>query len=150
MESHRKQLLEQIMSSMGELHRCFATSRDSFLATFNLSRPQMDLLFSLKHGSKTTGQLAKRFSITSSAVSQMVDQLETKGLVERINDTKDRRVTNVKLAPEAVKVFQSVRNKFISHLKERFTNVTNDELETLLNILTKTVNNIEKDTAWKK
>ena len=150
MDSERKKLLEQIMTSMSELHRCFATARDGFLAQFKLSRAQMELLLSLKHGKRTIGDLAKNFSITSSAVSQMVDQLERKGLVERNSDPQDRRVTHIKLAKEPTKVFQDVRNKFTTHLSERFSGITKDELETLLAILNKTVNHVGKEATWKK
>src|SRR4051812_41409175 len=106
MELSRKQLLEKVLANIGELHRCFATSRDGFLAQFELSRPQMELLFSVKHGQRSTGELAKAFSITSSAISQMVDQLERKKLVERVHNPDDRRVTYIKLAHQASKAFQ--------------------------------------------
>lgn len=145
MESSRKQLLEKIASNMGELHRCVATSRDGFLAQFELSRPQMELLFSIKHEARSTGELAKLFNITSSAISQMVDQLERKALVERFRDHEDRRITYVKLAPEARKEFNSFRDKFILRLSERFNSITNSELETLLKITTKTLNHLEKE-----
>ena len=150
MELSRKQLLEKIMANMGELHTCIASSRDGFLAQFELSRPQMELLFSVKHTARSTGELAKMFNITSSAVSQMVDQLERKQLVERVRDHTDRRVTYVKLADEAHKEFNVFRAKFIDRLSERFTSVTDDELVTLQNILTKTIDHLKKETLWKK
>lgn len=150
MKLERKQLLERILASIGELHRCFATSRDGFLAQFELSRPQMELLFSLKHGERSTGEIAKRFSITSSAVSQMVDQLERKKLVERFQKSDDRRVTYIKLAHQARQVFEKMRSKYINHLSSRFTDISDEELETLLHILEKTINHVGKDTTWKK
>lgn len=150
MENKRYKLLEQIMFNLGGLHRTFATTRDGFLAKFNLSRPQMELLYSLKYGAKTTGELAKTFSVTSSAVSQMVDQLVIKGLVERISNPDDRRVTNVQVAPEAVTVFQKVQDEYISHLCERFIGVTDEELVTLLEILTKTLENMQSQKLTNK
>lgn len=150
MDKSRKLLLEQIMRSIGEFHRCFATSRDSFLAQFQLSRSQMELLIALKHRSSTTGELADKFSVTSSAITQMVDQLETKKLVTRYRDQADKRVTCIRLAPEAKKYFEAVRNQFIEHLGQRFESISNQELETLQTILKKTINTVEKDTKWKK
>lgn len=150
MEIQRTQLLEQIMASMGELHRCFATTRDGFLAQFKLSRPQMEVLIALKQRPYSTGELAKEFSISSSAVSQMVDQLENKELVERRRDQQDRRKTTIQLAPQTRTVFNNVRGKFINHLGKRFTDISNAELETLLKIVTKTANRVGKDTTWKK
>ena len=150
MEISRKQLLENIMANMGELHTCMASSRDGFLAQFELSRPQMELLFSIKHAARSTGELAKMFNITSSAVSQMVDQLERKQLVERVRDHTDRRITYIKLADEARKEFNAFREKFIARLGERFNSVTDKELETLQAILTKTIDNLKKESLWKK
>lgn len=150
MNKSRKDLIEKIMGSIGELHRCFATSRDSYLAQFKLNRPQLELLFSLKHGPRTTGELARQFSVSSSAVSQMVDQLERKKLVERSSGSKDRRVTNVSLAPDAKAQFVKLRNQFIEHLSGRFTDIDNTELESLLKVLTKTVDHLEKEKIWKK
>ncbi len=145
MEILRKQLLENIMGAIGELHRHFATSRDVFLAKFKLTRPQMELLFSIKHAQLSTGELAQRFGITSSAVSQMVDQLERKKLVQRVSKPGDRRVTYVTLAPQAHKQFEKLRTQFTEHLSQRFESLTTKELETLLHILTKTVKTMEKE-----
>jgi DNA-binding MarR family transcriptional regulator len=110
----------------------------------------MELLFSVKHNQQSTGELAKQFSITSSAVSQMVDQLERKKLVERVQNSDDRRVTYVKLAHEARKVFDNMRTKYVDHLSERFTDISNQELETLLKILEKTIKHVGKEPTWKK
>lgn len=144
MEKEREQLLENMMRTIGELHRHFATSRDTFLAQYELTRPQMELLVTIKRQKYTTSELAKLFSISPSAVSQMVDQLETKQLVKRVRGTKDRRLTYVTLAPQTHKYFEAVRNRFTKHLDNRFRCITNAELKTLQQILTKTINTIEE------
>jgi DNA-binding MarR family transcriptional regulator len=141
-KSPRKQLLEEIFVSMGELQRCFATSRDSFLAQFKLSRPQLELLFSLKHGPSSTKDLAETFGISSSAVSQMIDQLEKKELVERFNNNLDRRVTYVKLGGKAQKEFKAFKLKFIEQLNSRFTNVSQTNLANLDKILKRIIKDL--------
>ena len=141
----RKELFEQIMLAMSELHRRFATQRDGFLAQFQISRPQLDLLFAIKHSSPTTGELAELFSITPSAISQMVAQLERKGLVTRSADQDDKRVTRVQLAQNTKKVFKDMRDQFVEHLSGKFCAVSDAELETLLQILHKTINQSEKE-----
>lgn len=142
MNKQRTQLLEAIMSEMSELHRCFATNRDTFLATFKLSRPQMELLFSLKKGPLSTGVLAKQFSVSSSAISQMVDQLERKGLVLRVQSEDDRRVTKVQLAEDATEQFKKLRRELTDHISSKFADVSNSEFAQLLKILTKITTNI--------
>ncbi len=143
--TQRIQLLEQLMKAMGQVHRHIATTRDTFLAKFELTRPQIELLFSLKHGHHSTGELAQLFNVSSSAVSQMVDQLAEKSLVERIRDEKDKRITYVQLSKEGAKAFKQIRTHFTQHLNERFVGVTNAELETLLTVVTKITKQIEKE-----
>ncbi len=142
MHKARTQLLEDILSRMSELYRSFATNRDGFLATFQLSRAQLELLLSLKHGPQNTGMLAKKFNVSSSAISQLVDQLEEKKLVNRSSDPSDRRVRLVQLAPAASQRFAKFRREFIGHLNTRFEDVSTAEFEQLLSILTKITNNI--------
>lgn len=137
MSKDRKQLLEEVMVQVGELYRLFATTRDKFLAQFELSRPQAELLFLIKHGKRTTSELAEAFSITPSAVSQMVRQLEEKQLVIRTADEEDRRVTYIQLAPRTYKTFEKIRSEFSSHLQSRFSEVGTKELERFLHELEK-------------
>ena len=147
--SQRRELFEQIMRSMSDLHRRFATSRDGFLAQFHLSRAQLDLLFAVKHTTPSTGELDEEFSVTPSAISQMIDQLEQRKLVERIADPRDKRITRIQLANDARRAFKTMRNQFIEHLSQRFCGVSDSELETLLAILNKTIGQIEKENEWK-
>ena len=101
----------------------------------------MELLFSLKRGPLSTGALAKQFSVTSSAISQMVDQLERKQLVLRVPSDHDRRITLVQLADSATEQFRKLRREFISHISGKFEDVSDKEFTQLLKILTKITTN---------
>lgn len=133
------------MPALSNLYRGMATSRDGFLAQFNLSRPQLELLISLKEKSCTTGVLAKEFSVSPSAVSQMVDQLIEKNLVERIEDEHDRRITNIKLSNGGKKLFEEIHKKFLKHLEAKFSEVSIREIETLLTTINKVTDDVTKE-----
>jgi MarR family transcriptional regulator, organic hydroperoxide resistance regulator len=45
----------------------------------------------LQEGAMTAGQLARRLSLTSGAVTNLIDRLERHDFVRRVADTKDRR-----------------------------------------------------------
>lgn len=149
MEKERKELLEKIMVSVGEMHRCFATSRDSFLAQFDLSRPQLDLLFYIKKKPATISDLARRFSVTSSAISQMVSQLEKDGYVKRVQDKADKRIAYVEISSQAKSVFRDVRKQFAKHLSVRFVGITNSELRLFLAVIEKMNFDINKELYGK-
>src|SRR5438876_108001 len=66
----------------------------------------------LQEGAMTAGQLGRRLSLTSGAVTNVIDRLERRGIVQRASDAKDRRkvivtVNENKLAA-ADKVYRSV------------------------------------------
>ncbi|HLC06005.1 MAG TPA: MarR family transcriptional regulator [Anaerolineales bacterium] len=45
----------------------------------------------LQEGPMTAGQISRRLSLTTGAVTNLIDRLEGRGLVERQRDQKDRR-----------------------------------------------------------
>jgi len=65
--------------------------------------PQMDgvLHHLAMSGPLTVGEMARHFARAQSVVSEIVDGMEKKGLLERMRDTRDRRRTLVWLTDEA-------------------------------------------------
>lgn len=64
----------------------------------------------------TAGQLAKRLSLTTGAVTSVIDRLEGQNIVYRITDPKDRRKVvvhaNPKKLEECGKVYESIGKAF--------------------------------------
>lgn len=61
-----------------------------------LTAPQASLLSVLVFGGpKTIGELASRERVSSPAITKHVDNLERRGLVERVRGVEDRRVVEV-------------------------------------------------------
>lgn len=54
----------------------------------------------LQEGSMTAGQLAKRLSLTTGAVTNVIDRLERQDFVRRAPDATDRRKVIVSVNPE--------------------------------------------------
>lgn len=149
MEIERKELLEKILVSVADMHRCFATSRDGFLAQFDLSRPQFELLFYIKKKPATITELAERFSVTSSAISQMVSQLEKEQYVKKVQDKNDKRISYVEIAAQAKSVFKNIRKQYSEHLSTRFAGIENQELEIFLQVIEKMNIDISKELHGK-
>jgi DNA-binding MarR family transcriptional regulator len=145
LKKNRTEYLQKLMPALSTLYRCMATSRDGFLAQFNLSRPQLEVLTALQERPYTTSVLAKEFSVSPSAVSQMVDQLIDKKLVERIEDTTDRRITNIQLSSGGTQLFEEINEKFLEHLEEKFSLVSIKEIEVLLTTIAKITRDVAKD-----
>ena len=62
----------------------------------------------LEQGSATAGELMQRTSLTSGAVTRMIDRLERAGWVRRVHDTVDRRRVIVEPIPERLRAVDAL------------------------------------------
>jgi DNA-binding MarR family transcriptional regulator len=101
----------------------------------------------MQEGPMTAGQLAKRLSLTTGAVTSVIDRLEQKNLVHRVADPHDRRKvvvhTNPQKLAEAGKVYESMGAAFAKILKT----YTLDELRFLVKYYTAAIELTKQETG---
>ncbi|NJP53001.1 MarR family transcriptional regulator [Streptomyces sp. SBST2-5] len=90
------------MEVVGRITRCAALlqqAEDVPLRRAGLTRPEFDLLAALRRTGQelTPSELARETFASGAAVTKRLKQLEQRGLVERHGDSRDRRVTHVRL-----------------------------------------------------
>jgi DNA-binding MarR family transcriptional regulator len=90
------------MEIIGRINRCAALlqqAEDAPLRRVGLNRPEFDLLGALRRTGHelTPGELARETFSSGAAVTKRLKQLTERDLVERRVDTRDRRVTHVRL-----------------------------------------------------
>lgn len=73
----------------------------------------------LQEGSMSAGQIAQRLSLTTGAVTNVIDRLERRNIVKRARDAKDRRIVMVAANPQA---FATTDNVYRS-MGEAFSNL---------------------------
>lgn len=65
--------------------------KTAIAAQHGLTNAQMSLIFWLRDGPLSPGDLARRSNVTTSAVSHMLNDLDARGSIERLTDSTDRR-----------------------------------------------------------
>jgi len=101
---------------------------------FGLSITDMKAISTLmQEGPMTAGQIANRLSLTTGAVTSVIDRLEAVKAVKRHSDPKDRRKVIVKVIPENFdkeggKVYESMGRSFAKLLQS----YTTDQIEFLV------------------
>src|SRR3954451_17130355 len=74
-----------------------------FFATRGLENWEFDVLAMLRRSGApyelTAGALLKAAMVTSGAITNRIDRMEAKGLVERVRDAGDRRSVRIRLTP---------------------------------------------------
>ena len=86
-------------------------------------------------GPRTMSELAAALGVRLSTITGVVDQLEQKGLVVRVQHPKDRRSLRVGLTPEGRSLYGAAHQAFLSHLEPLFEKRTQGEREKLLSFL---------------
>jgi DNA-binding MarR family transcriptional regulator len=68
-------------------------------------------------GSRTMGTLANDLDVRLSTMTGVIDQLEEKGLVERVDHPADRRSLDVRITPSGRRRYRQAHEAFLSHLE---------------------------------
>ena len=88
---------------------------------FNNTEMQMmrEIIAAKERGSRVISSgLAKLLGITRSAVSQMVKKLESKGVVRRVPDSRDKKIAYIELSDKARSIYAESRAR-VNGLLER-------------------------------
>lgn len=106
----------------------------------SITRPQMFMLYALnKYGQCKISQLAELMEVKPSAITVMIDRLESAGYATRTHGTVDRRSVLVEMTPlgkeELEKAIQ-VRNEI---LKTYLSRLEQEEISLLTELLEKVV-----------
>jgi DNA-binding MarR family transcriptional regulator len=115
--SHRKALMDH-MQFLGQMASTeTALFHQKAAATFGLGITDMKALSTLmQEGPKTAGQIAERLSLTTGAVTNLIDRLEQRGLVQRQMHESDRRkvvvAVNSKNLQNAENIYESIGQTF--------------------------------------
>ena len=88
---------------------------------FNNTEMQMmrEIIAAKERGSRVISSgLAKLLGVTRSAVSQMVNKLESKGVVRRVPDSRDKKIAYIELSDKARSIYEESRAR-VNGLLER-------------------------------
>jgi MarR family 2-MHQ and catechol resistance regulon transcriptional repressor len=108
------------------------------LDEFNVTTSQMSVMRQLdtKKGVRFT-DLSKRVLRSKSAITRIVDQLEARGYVERVDDPHDRRAQGVLLTASGAKSREEINKKHNESLNWRFDTLAAHEQKNLVELMDK-------------
>ncbi|WP_223066063.1 MarR family winged helix-turn-helix transcriptional regulator [Paenibacillus caui] len=112
--------------------------------TFEGCNPSMiRVLFIIRRGGAEQGEgltiseISNLMEVTPPTVTQLIKNLEAEGLVERINDRKDRRVVRVLLTEQGKNLVQRAQANFVQRLKGLTNYLGEEQTEQLTTLLEK-------------
>lgn len=136
-----RELEEAIRRSSMVVHR----RGQALLAEMGISNPQFNTLLALyEMGPLTMGDLGKHLFAACSTATDLADRLEREGMVERIRDSKDRRIVRMHLLPRGKRVVELIINDRYSFLQEVLIEYTPEEHKIMLDSLKRLIERVER------
>ncbi len=113
-------------------YQAFTTYSDAYVRQTGLTPAQFDVIATLGNTpGLTMHHLANRTLVTKGTLTGIVDRLEQKGLVRREVPPGNRRCFMIQLTPAGQAVFESVYPAQVAHLKARFNQLNDSDLQQL-------------------
>ena len=134
---------DEFINYFRELQPNFSRLCAHILERQKLTMPQFALLSQLVQARTMVMTAASaRMHISKPAVTSLVDRLEKKKCLRRINDVNDRRVSILKILPRGEKMVREMQEKMLVFFLQTLDQLTPKERKTIIRfyrILTQTV-----------
>lgn len=89
--------------------------------------------------------LQEKLDISKAAISDVIQSMEKKGMIERIPSSIDGRKNRILLTDYGYELFQELNDHLIEFNQKLLKDIQDEELEVFLNVLHKIKNNIRKE-----
>ncbi|RII09287.1 putative HTH-type transcriptional regulator YusO [Streptomyces sp. YIM 130001] len=98
----------QLLSRVQRMGQILTKEVKRFAAEHGLEQAEADVLFTLRRSGPpyalTAGAFLKASMVTSGAITNRIDRMEAKGLVERVRDGADRRTVRISLTDHGLRL----------------------------------------------
>jgi DNA-binding MarR family transcriptional regulator len=128
--------IHEVMAAWMKLQATAALQASARFGTLDLTMAQFRALTQLRNvGRMSSGQLAAVLQVTPPTIVPMIDRLEAKGLVRRVNDKADRRLSWLELTPEGQSTFGALFAPVAQKVAQAFGQFSPEERELLKHLL---------------
>ncbi|RXT07294.1 MarR family transcriptional regulator [Ammoniphilus sp. CFH 90114] len=127
---------------MKKLNKSFELAVTRELAEYGITLPQLLVLRRITNGPQTIGDISKAINLSYSTVSGIIDRLEREKWVKRVKDMKDRRVVWIQTTEKVEEIRKQVPAFQESYYASMFEELTEEEMDQIiqsLELLTKTI-----------
>jgi DNA-binding MarR family transcriptional regulator len=135
-----------IVGRVQRLDRILDRELKAFYAQRDLELWEADVLLTLRRAGApyalTPGALLKASMITSGAMTNRIDRLEAKGLVERSPGPDDRRSVRVQLTPRAHELIDEFFGAHIANEARLFAGLSAEERDQLTALLRRALHDL--------
>ncbi len=117
----------------------FSAKAAQLFRNYDLTEAQFNVLFALKFaaGDITQAELGKRLVVTRASITSVLDKLESKDLVKRVNVPDNRRIHHVELTIKGRALIDQVEPRYRDEIHLALSDMEIDDCHQLINQLEK-------------
>lgn len=131
-ENASQQPFLSLLRELVRTYQAFSKMDGEGLRQFKLTQPQADVIFTLGNTDGLTfKEIGELTLITKGTLTGVIDRLEDKALVKRVQGNDDRRCTRVVLTKKGDQMFRDVFPKHISYFKASFDRLSESEMQAI-------------------
>lgn len=135
-----QQRCREMLVSLRKINQAISLHSKNLNRRFGLTGPQLVILNEIaRHGSITVTQLARSISLSQATVTDILNRLGKKGLVERTRDTIDRRRVLVRITPQCNDILAQAPPALQDTFVAQYTNLPEWEQLMILSALKRIV-----------
>ena len=128
-----------IVGRISRLSRLLDKELKDFFADYGLEFWEFDVLATLRRSGApyelSPGALLRTSMVTSGAITNRVDRMEAKGLVERLRDPGDRRGVRIRLTPAGLELIDKLVPLHVANEQRLLAALAGDDRDTLTDLL---------------
>ncbi len=141
----REDLIQEVVESLA---RCQRLQGPTAWKALGVSHAQVGMLFMLfHHREANVKQISEYLGITKSAVTQLLDPLVDKKLVNRQDDPKDRRFVRLSLTNDGLRLLKKLNKLKFAGVRSAIDSLNTKELSQLADLHRKMVVGMQKQTG---
>lgn len=139
-----------VVGRIQRLSRLFDRAIQEFSADHDLEQGEVDVLMTLRRAGSpyelSAGALLKAAMVTSGAITNRVDRMERKELVERVRDLNDRRSVRIKLTPHGLELVDELIGKHVANEARLLANFPRQRADRLADLMRELLESLD-DTS---
>lgn len=144
---NRKNSTEKIIHNFRAIRRLVSSGNRTAQKEYGVTMAQASLLLLLLHeGKMTMGDIAKDLGISKGAVTQLLNSLIEKELLEKVQDDQDKRIFYISLSKKGAKHFKHVKKHGGKKALKLFDILTDEEIIQFEIITSKLAQEFNKST----
>jgi MarR family transcriptional regulator, organic hydroperoxide resistance regulator len=123
---------QEIVAHVRALRRDLLCASADDIARSGLTGPQVSVMaYLVTKGPTTVTELSRELGIGHSTVSGIVDRLQARGLVQRVQDDADRRYTRISVTEKVDRYIENMEVGAFGRLATALGNATSEQRRTI-------------------